>query len=63
MSADVAVPANITLVPQPPKCPEFNAIENVWPFTHTYIGRDCRDACLGLGKNCSKLGNAFWCRL
>lgn len=28
--------------------------------THTDIGRDCRDAFLGLAKTCSKLGIAFW---
>jgi transposase len=26
------VPANITLVPLPPRCPELNAMENVWQF-------------------------------
>ena len=26
------VPANITLVPLPPKCPELNPTENIWPF-------------------------------
>jgi hypothetical protein len=28
--------------------------------THSDIGRDCRDAFLGLGKTCRKLGVAFW---
>ena len=28
--------------------------------TKTDIGRDCRDAFLGLGKTCQKLGVAFW---
>ena len=28
--------------------------------THSDIGRDCRDAFLGLAKTCSKLGIAFW---
>jgi len=32
MSDKVAVPPNITLVPLPPKCPELNAMENVWEF-------------------------------
>ena len=31
-SAKLAVPANITLVPLPPKCPELNPQENVWQF-------------------------------
>jgi hypothetical protein len=28
--------------------------------TKTNIGRDCRDAFLGLGKTCRKLGVSFW---
>ena len=28
--------------------------------THSDIGRDCRDAVLGLAKTCRKLGIAFW---
>ena len=32
LSAGVAVPANITLLPLPPKCPELNVMENVWQF-------------------------------
>ena len=31
-SAKLNVPANITLVPLPPKCPELNPQENVWQF-------------------------------
>ena len=30
MSAKLAVPANVTLVALPPKCPELNPTENVW---------------------------------
>jgi transposase len=32
LSHKLRVPPNITLVPLPPKCPELNAIENVWQF-------------------------------
>jgi hypothetical protein len=32
MSGALAVPANITLLPLPPKCPELNPVENVWQF-------------------------------
>jgi len=32
MSAKLAVPANVTLVALPPKCPELNPTENVWQF-------------------------------
>jgi len=28
----LAVPANITLLPLPPRCPELNPQENVWQF-------------------------------
>ena len=26
------VPANITIIPLPPKCPELNPVENIWQF-------------------------------
>ena len=32
MSAELAVPANITLLPLPAKCPELNVMENIWQF-------------------------------
>jgi hypothetical protein len=32
LSAKLLVPSNITLVPLPAKCPELNAIENVWQY-------------------------------
>jgi transposase len=32
LSSTLVVPANITLVPLPPKCPELNATENIWQF-------------------------------
>ena len=32
LSDQVAVPANITPLPLPPKCPELNVMENVWQF-------------------------------
>lgn len=31
-STKLDVPANITIVPLPPKCPELNPQENVWQF-------------------------------
>jgi transposase len=30
MSNSLNVPANITLMPLPPKCPELNPVENLW---------------------------------
>ena len=32
LSAKLAVPGNVTIVPLPAKCPELNAQENVWQF-------------------------------
>jgi hypothetical protein len=32
LSRHLIVPATITLVPLPPKCPELNPVENVWQF-------------------------------
>jgi transposase len=32
MSHHLTVPANITLVPLPSKCPELNPVENLWQF-------------------------------
>jgi transposase len=32
MTDKLVVPANITLLPLPPKCPELNPTENVWQF-------------------------------
>ena len=32
VSAKLAVPGNITLMPLPPKCPELNPVENVWQY-------------------------------
>ena len=32
MSARLAVPDNITLLPLPPRSPELNPVENVWQF-------------------------------
>jgi transposase len=31
-SDKLVVPANITLLPLPPKCPELNPVENVWQY-------------------------------
>jgi transposase len=31
-SSDLIVPANITLLPLPSKCPELNPVENIWQF-------------------------------
>ena len=32
MTDKLAAPANITIMPSPPKCPELNPTENVWQF-------------------------------
>jgi hypothetical protein len=32
LSARLVVPANITIIPLPPKCPELNPVENIWQY-------------------------------
>ena len=32
LSAKIEIPANITLMPLPPKAPELNPVENLWQF-------------------------------
>ena len=32
LSRDLVVPATITIMPLPPKCPELHPVENVWQF-------------------------------
>jgi len=32
LSAKLVVPANITIMPLPPKSPELNPVENIWQF-------------------------------
>jgi transposase len=32
LSARLAVPQNITIIPLPPKSPELNPMENIWQF-------------------------------
>ena len=32
LSTRLLVPANITIIVLPPKCPELNPVENVWQF-------------------------------
>ena len=32
MSAKLAIPGNITMLPLPPRSPELNPVENVWQF-------------------------------
>jgi hypothetical protein len=37
MSTRLIVPANITIIPLPPKCPELNPVENVCQFPAAVI--------------------------
>ena len=32
LSHKLVVPSPITILPQPPKCPELNPVENMWQF-------------------------------
>jgi hypothetical protein len=54
MSNKLTVPANVTLVPLPPKCPELNPTENVWQFMRDMSGR--RPLSRGFPKVCERLG-------
>ena len=38
LSTRLVVPANITIIALPPKCPELNPVENIWQFLRqTYL--------------------------
>jgi hypothetical protein len=32
LSERLLIPANITIIPLPPKCPELNPVENIWQY-------------------------------
>jgi len=32
LSPRLFIPANITIMPLPPKCPELNPVENIWQY-------------------------------
>ena len=32
LSARLLIPANITIIPLPSKCPELNPVENIWQY-------------------------------
>ena len=32
LSAGLFIPAKITIIPLPPKCPELNPVENIWQY-------------------------------
>lgn len=60
MSVKLAAPPNISLTPLPPKAPERNPAENLWPFI--------RDNCLSnrLLQSCDDIpdhGCAAWRRI
>jgi hypothetical protein len=66
LSAKLLVPLNITLVPLPAKCPELNAIENVWQFVRDnwlsnrvfHSGENAVDPCCNAW---NKLIYRSWC--
>jgi DDE superfamily endonuclease len=35
LSAGLLIPANITILALPPKCPELNPVENIWQYATT----------------------------
>ena len=75
LSGELAVPANITLLPLPPRSPELNPVENVWQFLrdnwlsnrvyHSYddIVAHCCDACNNLNdqpERIRSIGQRTW---
>jgi hypothetical protein len=32
------IPANITILALPPKCPELNLVENIWQYMRAHFG-------------------------
>ena len=67
MSTRLIVPANITIIPLPPKCPELNPVENVWQFlrdnwlsNHVFKSYDdlvdhcCASLSIRLARSCSR---------
>ena len=57
-SAALAVPANITLLPLPPKCPELNPVENVWQFLRdTWLSNTIFTSCDDIVDHCCTAWN------
>ena len=55
MSTRLVVPANVTIITLPPKCPELNPVENVWQTVCSFLdgGRcgshyETSEGCAGL---------------
>jgi len=58
LSNKLAVPANITIVPLPAKCPELNAQENVWQFMRdNWLSNHIFDSADALVDQCSDAWN------
>ena len=57
MSTRLIVPANITIIPLPPKCPELNPVENVWQFLRdNWLSNHVFKSYDDLVDHCSRLG-------
>jgi hypothetical protein len=59
ISADLAVPNNITILPLPAKCPELNPVENIWQFMRdnglSSPGPSCPSGCAN-----GRMGSDQW---
>jgi len=55
-----AVPDNITLVPRPPRAPEVNPVENVWPFIgDTWLSTLVFKPCDDIADHCCQAWNTL----
>ncbi len=55
-----AVPDNITLVPRPPRAPEVNPVENVWPFIRdTWLSTLVFKTCDDIAAHCCQAWNTL----
>ncbi len=55
-----AVPDNITLVPRPPRSPEVNPVENVWPFIRdTWLSTLVFKTCDDIADHCCQAWNTL----
>ncbi len=55
-----AVPDNVTLVPRPPRAPEVNPVENVWPFIRdTWLSTLVFKTCDDIADHCCQAWNTL----
>jgi transposase len=57
LSTRLVVPANITIIPLPPKCPELNPVENIWQFMCDTGSRTASSSLTKLVDHCCEAWN------